>query len=111
MQKLADDDLHATIAVELEFYLYLDHDGLMVTPRHSPTPGTILHQAGPQVYSLEDLRELDPFFNRLQEICDQQNIPVGTAISEFSTGQFETNLHHVSAVSYTHLTLPTSDLV
>ena len=42
VQKLADDDLHATIAVELEFYLYLDHDGLMVTPRHSPTPGTIL---------------------------------------------------------------------
>ena len=96
IKRLADDDLHATIAVELEFYLYSDHDGLMVMPRHSPTPGTILHQAGPQVYSLEDLRELDPFFNRLQEICDQQNIPVGTAISEFSTGQFETNLHHVS---------------
>ena len=46
VQETADDDLHAD-AVELEFYLYLDHDGLMVTPRHSPT-GTILHQAGPQ---------------------------------------------------------------
>ena len=90
------DGLFPTVAVELEFYLYNDHDGLMVTPRHSPTPGTILHQAGPQVYSLEDLRELDPFFNRLKDICELQKIPMGTAISEFSSGQFETNLHHVS---------------
>ena len=96
IDQINQDGLFPTVAVELEFYLYNDHDGLMVTPRHSPTPGTILHQAGPQVYSLEDLRELDPFFNRLKDICELQKIPMGTAISEFSTGQFETNLHHVS---------------
>ena len=96
IDQINQDGLFPTVAVELEFYLYNDHDGLMITPRHSPTPGTILQQAGPQVYSLEDLRELDPFFNRLKDICELQKIPMGTAISEFSTGQFETNLHHVS---------------
>ena len=89
------EGLQATVAVELEFYLIQNPDALSINPRHGPVPGTILQDEGPQVYSMEDLRELDPFFNQLKETCKAQNIPMGTTISEFSRGQFETNLHHV----------------
>ena len=92
---LNEQGLYPTVAVELEFYLIHDPNALSISPRYGPVPGTTLLQAGPQVYSLEDLRELDPFFNQLQANCKLQEIPVGTTISEFSTGQFEVNLHHV----------------
>jgi len=95
IQKFEADGLRATVAVELEFYLIHNKDALSIIPRHGPVPGTILQDEGPQVYSMEDLRELDPFFNQLKETCEVQNIPMGTTISEFSRGQFETNLHHV----------------
>ena len=95
IKKFEAEDLRATVAVELEFYLIQDKDALSINPRHGPVPGTILQDEGPQVYSMEDLRELDPFFNQLKETCEVQNIPMGTTISEFSRGQFETNLHHV----------------
>ena len=93
---LNEQGLYLTVAVELEFYLIHDPDALNISPRYGPVPGTTLLQAGPQVYSLEDLRELDPFFNQLQANCKLQEIPVGTTISEFSTGQFEVNLHHLN---------------
>jgi len=93
---LNEQGLYPTVAVELEFYLIHDPNALSISPRYGPVPGTTLLQAGPQVYSLEDLRELDPFFNQLQANCKLQEIPVGTTISEFSTGQFEVNLHHLN---------------
>ena len=95
IEKFEADGFQATVAVELEFYLIQDKDALSINPRHGPLPGTILQDEGPQVYSMEDLRELDPFFNQLKEACKIQNIPMGTTISEFSRGQFEANLHHV----------------
>ena len=95
INKFEADGFRATVAVELEFYLIQDKDALSINPRHGPLPGTILQDEGPQVYSMEDLRELDPFFNQLKEACKIQNIPMGTTISEFSRGQFEANLHHV----------------
>ena len=95
IEKFEADGFRATVAVELEFYLIQDKDALSINPRHGPLPGTILQDEGPQVYSMEDLRELDPFFNQLKKACEIQNIPTGTIISEFSRGQFETNLHHV----------------
>ena len=95
IEKFEADGFRATVAVELEFYLIHDKDALSINPRHGPLPGTVLQDKGPQVYSMEDLRELDPFFNELKEACKIQNIPMGTTISEFSRGQFETNLHHV----------------
>jgi glutamine synthetase len=44
---------------------------------------------------MEDLYEVDDFLIDLNAICKIQNIPVGAALSEFSPGQFEVNLHHV----------------
>jgi glutamine synthetase len=44
---------------------------------------------------MEDLYEVDDFLADLDAICIAQNIPAGAALSEFSPGQFEVNLHHV----------------
>ena len=60
IEKFEADGLRATVAVELEFYLIHNRDALSIIPRHGPVPGTILQDEGPQVYSMEDLRELDP---------------------------------------------------
>jgi glutamine synthetase len=38
---------------------------------------------------------VDDFLADLDAICIAQNIPAGAALSEFSPGQFEVNLHHV----------------
>jgi glutamine synthetase len=81
-------------AVELEFYL-LDAGADKVTPKVSRVPGTRRPQPGPQVYHPDDLWDIENFLNDLNEACAAQQIPIGTAISEFAPGQFEINLHHV----------------
>jgi glutamine synthetase len=47
------------------------------------------------VYHPDDLWDIENFLNDLNEACAAQQIPIGTAISEFAPGQFEINLHHV----------------
>lgn len=81
-------------AVELEFYL-LDANAKRVTPQVSRVPGTKRPQPGPQVYHPDDLWDIENFLNDLNDACAIQQIPIGTAISEFAPGQFEINLHHV----------------
>ncbi|MDH5738096.1 MAG: glutamine synthetase, partial [Gammaproteobacteria bacterium] len=44
----------------------------------------------------EDLWDNDDFLEDVRRTCAQQNIPMTTVHSEFSPGQFEINLHHVS---------------
>ena len=82
------------MACELEFYL-LKADADQPTPRVSVVPGVGRPQPGPQVYSPDDLWDIEAFLDELHEYCEQQNIPAGTTISEFAPGQFEINLHHV----------------
>jgi len=82
------------MAAELEFYL-LDANADRPTPRNARIPGIGLPQPGPQVYSPDELREIEPFLDDLHHSCKAQNIPAGTTISEFAPGQFEINLNHV----------------
>jgi glutamine synthetase len=81
-------------AVELEFYL-LDARADKPTPIVSRVAATGNPQPGPQVYHPDDLWDIENFLNDLNDACAAQQIPVGTAISEFAPGQFEINLHHV----------------
>jgi len=94
MQPLYDLGLNPVLATELEFYL-VEHDGEKFIPLVPRIPGSDLPQSGPQYAMVEDLYEFDDFINDLIDICEEQNIPSGAALSEYSPGQFEVNLHHV----------------
>jgi glutamine synthetase len=86
--------LKIVMATEYEFYL-LDAKADRPTPRVAKVPGIGRPQPGPQVYHPDDLWEIEHFLNELHDACVAQNIPAGTAISEFAPGQFEINLEHV----------------
>ncbi len=94
MQPLSDMGLTPVMATELEFYL-VEHDGEHFRPKMPLIPGSELPQGGMQYAMMEDLYEFDDFLTDLDSICRAQNIPAGAALSEFSPGQFEINLHHV----------------
>jgi glutamine synthetase len=92
--------LTAVAATELEFYLLdsvdPDSDGHRPLPKCGYIPGTRRLQDGPQYGSMEDVEDVDPFLAELYSVCEEQNIPAGATLKEFSPGQFEVNLHHVS---------------
>lgn len=86
--------LKIVMATELEFYL-LDANANEPTQLAPKVPGLGRRQPGPQVYSPDDLWEIEGFLNELEAVCEAQNIPAGTTTSEFAPGQFEINLQHV----------------
>jgi glutamine synthetase len=94
MQPLYDMGLRPVLATELEFYL-VEYDGQHFQPQVPRVPGSDIRQPGMQYEVMEDLYEVDDFLMDLNAICEEQNIPVGAALSEFSPGQYEVNLHHV----------------
>ncbi|MCW8873235.1 MAG: glutamine synthetase family protein, partial [Xanthomonadales bacterium] len=94
LQPLSDMGLRPVMATELEFYL-VEHDGERFQPKMPRIPGSELPQPGLQYAMMEDLYEVEDFLADLDAICIAQNIPAGAALSEFSPGQFEINLHHV----------------
>jgi glutamine synthetase len=94
LQPLSDMGLRPVMATELEFYL-VEHNGERFRPKMPRIPGSELPQPGLQYAMMEDLYEVEDFLADLDAICIAQNIPAGAALSEFSPGQFEVNLHHV----------------
>jgi len=86
--------LRIVMAAELEFYL-LDAKTDRPTARVPRVPGIGRPQPGPQVYTPDDLWDIETFLNDLNAVCEVQNIPTGTATSEFAPSQFEINLQHV----------------
>jgi glutamine synthetase len=94
LKPLSDLGLQPVMATELEFFL-VEHDGDGFKPRLPRIPGSELEQTGTQFAVFADLDDVDPFLTDLDAFCEAQNIPAGAALSEYSPGQFEVNLHHV----------------
>ncbi len=94
-ERLRADGLKPVCAVELEFYFLEDASLAHPRPRGGRTPGTGLRQSDPQMYSLEDLQDLDPLLADIERNCRIQELPASTAMSEYAPGQFEINLRHV----------------
>jgi glutamine synthetase len=94
LKPLTDMGLKPVVATELEFYL-LEHDGEKFIPMVGKLPGSNLPQDGLQFSTLDDLATVDPFLADVDRTCEAQNIPAGTALSEYAPGQFEINLKHV----------------
>lgn len=86
--------LKPVVATELEFYL-LDANSPEIRVGAPTIPGTNRTQPGTQVYHPDDLFEVEGFLDDVYTWCEAQNVPAEAAISEYSPGQFEINLHHV----------------
>ena len=82
------------MAAELEFYL-LDARASRPTPSASRIPGIGRPQPGPQVYTPDELSEIEDFLDDLHDVTERQGVPAGATTSEFAPGQYEINLHHV----------------
>jgi len=94
LQPLKKMGLKPVVATELEFYL-LDANSDEVRVGAPTIPGSRRTQPGTQVYSPDDLFEVEGFLDDVYDWCKMQNVPAEAAISEYSPGQFEINLSHV----------------
>jgi glutamine synthetase len=94
MKPLKKKGLNPVVATELEFYL-LAGDSEEVRIGAPLVPGTTRAQPGTQVYNPDDLFEVEGFLDDVYDWGTAQNVPAEAAISEYSPGQFEINLHHV----------------
>lgn len=85
------DGITPVVAVELEFYL-LQMEGGKPVPARAPISG--VRPSTIDVYSLSEMADFKPFFDDLYAACDEQALPLESAISEYAAGQFELTLRH-----------------
>jgi len=91
---LADLGLRATVAVELEFYLF---DSSTRTSGVPAVPGRLAIAGEPNALQLYDARVMDriePVLDTIHRWSAELGIPAETSIAEFGPGQFEINLRH-----------------
>ena len=94
LKPLIKRGLKPVVATELEFYL-LDANSNKPRIGAPLIPGTDRPQPGTQVYNPDDLFEVEAFLDDVYAWCEAQSVPAEAAISEYSAGQLEINLHHV----------------
>ncbi len=83
MDRLEALGVSATIAMELEFYLF--------DPAAAEPAGPVERQA---MYDLKALSSRQEFFDAVRRAADAQNVPADTMISEAAEDQYEVNLLH-----------------
>jgi len=88
--------LTAVVALELEFYLLDRRPDGQGRPRPAAAPDSGRRPTTSQVYGLEELHDFDGFMGAVESVCAAQDLDAEAAISEYSPGQFEINLHHVA---------------
>ena len=79
----------------MEFFLTELKKRSSQIPRPARSPESGQRDNEGQLYSLTSLDDYNSFFQETSTAAEKQNIPIYTAISELSPGQFEINLHHV----------------
>ena len=85
--------LRPVVAMELEFYLYSMENGRPLPPVSPRGEGRF---DACSVLAIDQLEQLESFFNEVYATCQAQDIPAETAISENGAGQYEINLRHVA---------------
>lgn len=91
LARLKADHWYPALACELEFYL-LD---AQAWKQGKVVPATASNQFAltqTQVYSVDDLEAMRPFFADVYKYAAIQGLPAETAISEYAAGQFEITL-------------------
>jgi glutamine synthetase len=88
--------LNPVVAVELEFY-FVDCERTPAgnaQPPRSPLTGRREHRT--QINSMIDLDSVSPILREIVDTCREQDVPAGTALSEYGPSQWEVNLQHVA---------------
>jgi glutamine synthetase len=88
--------LTPVVAVELEFYL-VDRERTPegnARPPASPLTGRREHRT--QINSMIDLDSVSHILREIVDTCREQDVPAGTALSEYGPSQWEVNLRHVA---------------
>jgi len=95
VERFREQGMNPVVAVEVEFYL-VDRErtaaGLAQAPR-SPLTGRREHRT--QINSMIDLDAVSPILREIVDTCRAQDVPAGTALSEYGPSQWEVNLRHV----------------
>lgn len=84
------------IALELEFYLFDIQRGENEAPQAAKSPRSGQRQETTQVYGLDELDDFQGMLDAIDNAVAAQGLPVDTASAEYSPGQFEINLKHVT---------------
>lgn len=93
-EMMAGDGRHAAGAFELEFYLLDAEPGPDGRPRPAAMALDGRRHGQTQVYGLDDLDGMQPFFGPLYAAAQAQGLPLETLISEYAPGQYELTLHY-----------------
>lgn len=91
---LAAEGLFPAGAFELEFYLLDAEPGLDGKPRPAPMTLDGRRHGQVQVYGLDDLDGMQPFFGPVYDAAKAQGLPLETLISEYAPGQYELTLRY-----------------
>lgn len=81
-------------AFELEFYLLDATPGADGRPRPAAMALDGRRHGQNQVYGLDDLDGMQPFFGPLYDAAQAQGLPLETLISEYAPGQYELTLRY-----------------
>jgi glutamine synthetase len=96
LKRMNDDGFFPVVAIELEFYL-VDRERREDGSPHPPlSPVTGRRQKTTQVYGIEELYDFDALLHDIYDVCQVQEIPVDSLVSEYAPGQYEINLRHIA---------------
>lgn len=91
---MAAEGRHPAGAFELEFYLLDAEPGPDGRPRPAAMALDGRRHGQVQVYGLDDLDGMQPFFGPVYQAAQAQGLPLETLISEYAPGQYELTLHY-----------------
>ncbi len=91
---MAADGRYPAGAFEQEFYLLDAEPGPDGHPRPAAMALDGRRHGQVQVYGLDDLDGMQPFFGPVYQAAKAQGLPLETLISEYAPGQYELTLHY-----------------
>lgn len=94
LEMLAADGHYPAGAFELEFYLLDAEPGPDGRPRPAAMALDGRRHGQVQVYGLDDLDGMQPFFGQVYQAAAAQGLPLETLIAEYAPGQYELTLRY-----------------
>lgn len=96
VERFRSRGLNPVVAVELEFY-FVDRERTAAGEAQPPrSPLTGRREFRTQINSMIDLDSVSPILREIVDTCRAQDVPGGTALSEYGPSQWEVNLRHVA---------------